>query len=131
MPPSTNGDVADKLSFIPYRIFFGATNQGTVMVRRSILEQRAFRVEHHGHDDVLPNGTALISFAGIPNRTYLVEATTNLTPTIIWTTLRAPNTAGTNGLSPMSTGEEGLDELFDAGIIGRRPRENGLKSAQK
>jgi hypothetical protein len=45
----------------------------------------------------LGNGTSLISFAGIPGYSYLIEATTNLTPTIVWTIL-STNTAGTNGL---------------------------------
>jgi hypothetical protein len=92
-PPGTNGDVTD--SFL-YSVSdnFGATNQGTVVV--TLFSNNGPSVNITGMT-TLGNGTALISFAGIPNRTYLIQATTNLTPTIIWSTI-STNTAGTNGL---------------------------------
>ena len=93
LPPSTNGDVADTFLY-SVSDTFGATNQGTVMV--SVFTNNGPSVNITGMT-TMPNGTALISFAGIPNRTYLIEATTNVSPTIIWTTL-STNTAGTNGL---------------------------------
>jgi hypothetical protein len=42
------------------------------------------------------NGDVRLTFAGIPNRTYRVQATTNLSFTN-WTTI-STNVAGTNGL---------------------------------
>ncbi|EEF59129.1 beta strand repeat-containing protein [Pedosphaera parvula] len=43
------------------------------------------------------DGNMQINFAGIPGRNYLIQAATNLTPSINWTTI-GTNTAGTNGL---------------------------------
>jgi hypothetical protein len=43
------------------------------------------------------NGMAQISFAGAPNSSYLIQATTNLAPPVSWTSI-STNTSGTNGL---------------------------------
>jgi len=43
------------------------------------------------------NGTATLSFVGVPGYTYQLDATTDLTPPVIWTTI-STNTADINGL---------------------------------
>jgi len=43
------------------------------------------------------NGTVALSFAGVANYTYQVEATTNLTPPVVWVPV-STNTADINGL---------------------------------
>jgi len=43
------------------------------------------------------NGTVTLSFAGVPNYTYQVESTTNLTPPTVWLPV-STNTADINGL---------------------------------
>ena len=93
-PPGTNGDVTDAFLY-SVSDTFGATNQGTVVV--SVFSNNGPSVNITGMT-TLPNGTALINLAGIPNRTYLIQATTNLTPTIVWTTL-STNRTRTNGVN--------------------------------
>jgi Bacterial Ig-like domain (group 3)/MBG domain (YGX type) len=43
------------------------------------------------------DGTMHLDFSGTPGYVYMIEATTNLTPTIVWTVL-GTNAADTNGL---------------------------------
>ncbi len=93
LPPATNADVTDAFSYT-VTDNFGATNQGTVVITVFFPNGPSVNITSIV---TLGNGTSLISFAGIPNRTYLIQATTNVTPTILWTTL-STNTAGTNGL---------------------------------
>jgi autotransporter-associated beta strand protein len=45
----------------------------------------------------LTDGNKQMNFAGTPNRPYLIQATTNLAPPIVWATI-STNTAATNGL---------------------------------
>ncbi|HEX3102648.1 MAG TPA: hypothetical protein VHQ01_12680, partial [Pyrinomonadaceae bacterium] len=45
---------------------------------------------------MLQSGAAQIKFAGIPGKSYLIQATTNIASPV-WITI-ATNTAGTNGL---------------------------------
>lgn len=93
VPPATNGDVTDSFTYTVADTF-GATNTGVVIITIATNNNQSVNITGV---TTLPNGTALISFAGIPNYTYLIQATTNLTPTIVWTTI-ATNMAGTNGL---------------------------------
>jgi len=93
MPPATNGNVTDAFLYT-VSDNYGATNQGTVVVTVIVNNNQSVNITG---TTTLGNGTVLISFAGIPNYSYLIEATTNLTPTIVWTIL-STNTAGTNGL---------------------------------
>ena len=41
-------------------------------------------------------GSVTLSFVGVPNCTYMVEATADLTPPMVWTTI-STNIAGLNG----------------------------------
>jgi hypothetical protein len=93
-PPATNGNVTDSFTYVAEDTF-GATNAGTVVITIS-PDNNSPSVNITGMT-VLGDGTAQIDFAGIPNRTYLIQAATNLTPVISWTTI-GTNTAGTNGL---------------------------------
>jgi hypothetical protein len=43
------------------------------------------------------NGSVTLSFVGVPDYTYLVEATLDLTPPVVWTPV-STNTADINGL---------------------------------
>jgi hypothetical protein len=91
-PPATNGNVTDAFLYT-VSDNYGATNQGTVIVT---VITNGPPVTITGIT-ALGNKTALISFAGTAGNNYLIEATTNLTPAIVWTIL-STNTAGTNGL---------------------------------
>lgn len=92
-PPSTNANVTDRFNYTVSDPF-GATNNGTVII--TILPD-ATGQSLNITGILVTNGTALISFAGVPSRTYLVQATTNLPPTATWVTI-GTNTAATNGL---------------------------------
>jgi autotransporter-associated beta strand protein len=93
-PPGVNPNVTDTFTYT-VADSYGATNQGIVTITIA-PDTNAQSVNITGIT-TLGNGTSEISFAGIPGRTYLIQATTNLTPTITWTTI-GTNTAGTNGL---------------------------------
>jgi hypothetical protein len=43
------------------------------------------------------NGTVTLNFVGVANYTYQVDATTNLAPPVVWTTV-STNVADINGL---------------------------------
>ena len=43
------------------------------------------------------DGSVTLNFVGVANYTYQVDATTNLSPPVVWTTI-STNTADTNGL---------------------------------
>ena len=92
-PPATNGNVTDSFSYT-VSDSFGATNTGTVTV--TILGSSTGQSSNIT-GITMTNGMTLISFAGIPARTYYVQATTNLPPTASWVTI-GTNVAGTNGL---------------------------------
>jgi hypothetical protein len=71
----------------------GGTNTGTVTVTIAAADNLQ---PHNFQISTLPDGTVKLDFAGIPNFTYLIQATLDLgMPS--WTTI-ATNTAGTNGL---------------------------------
>ncbi len=93
-PPGVNPNMTDTFTYTVTDAY-GATNQGTVTVTIA-PDSNAQSVNITGIV-TLGNGTTQIDFAGIPGRTYLIQAATNLTPTISWTTI-GTNTAGTNGL---------------------------------
>lgn len=93
-PPATNGNVTDTFNYI-VQDTFGATASNTVTITVQ-SEANGPSVNITGLA-TLSNGTMQIGFAGIPNYTYLVEGTTNLTTPITWTVL-GTNVAGTNGL---------------------------------
>src|ERR1700722_14771405 len=93
-PPAVNPNVTDTFTYTVADVY-GATNQGTVTV--TIAPPTNGQSVNITGLATLADGTTEISFAGIPGRTYLIQAATNLTPTITWTTI-GTNTAGTNGL---------------------------------
>jgi hypothetical protein len=81
VPPAINGNVTDTFLYT-VSDSYGFTNQGAVVV--TVITNNVQSVNITGMT-TLGDGTALISFAGIPGYSYLIEATTNLTPTIVWT----------------------------------------------
>jgi autotransporter-associated beta strand protein len=93
-PPAVNPNVTDAFTYTVADVY-GATNQGTVTV--TIAPDTNMQSVNITGITTLGDGTTEISFAGIPGRNYLIQAATNLTPTITWTTI-GTNTAGTNGL---------------------------------
>lgn len=93
-PPGSNGNVTDTFSYTVADIY-GITGAGTVMVTiQSPYNGPSVNITGITTNG---NGTVTIDFAGIPNLIYLIQAATNLTSPITWTTL-STNTAGTNGL---------------------------------
>ena len=93
-PSGVNPNVTDAFTYTVADVY-GATNQGTVTV--TIAPDTNMQSVNITGIVTLGDGTTQISFAGIPGRNYLIQATTNLTPTITWTTI-GTNSAGTNGL---------------------------------
>ena len=93
-PPGVNPNVTDTFTYT-VADSYGAMNQGIVTV--TIAPPTNGQSVNITGIATLGDGTSEISFAGIPGRTYLIQAATNLTPTITWTTI-GTNTAGTNGL---------------------------------
>ena len=92
-PPASNGNVTDRF---PYRVKDGFQGLGAGAVQVMIV----------GSPDTAPNATAIttlpdgnkkVSFAGIPNYSYLVQAATNLAPPTNWVTL-VTTQAGSDGL---------------------------------
>ena len=67
----------------------GGTASGVVTV---LMAQQAV-----SGGSVNSDGSVTLSFSGIPGNVYWVEATTDLTPPVVWMTI-GTNTAGTNGL---------------------------------
>ncbi len=94
VPPSASGNVTDSFNYTVMDTF-GAVSSGMVVVTIA-PDSNEPSVNLTGLT-TLPNGSAQIGFAGIPGRSYLIQATTNLVPPITWTTL-STNVAGTNGL---------------------------------
>jgi hypothetical protein len=72
---------------------FGGTNTGTVNVTVNPASGGPERVVSN---EVLPDGNQHLVFAGIPGFSYVVQATTNLSPAV-WVNL-STNTAGASGL---------------------------------
>jgi hypothetical protein len=93
-PPAINGNVTDSFSYTVADTY-GVTGTGTVMV----TIQPAYNGPSVNITGISTNGngTVTIGFAGIPGLNYLIQAATNLSPPITWTTL-STNMAGTNGL---------------------------------
>ncbi len=93
-PPTNNGNVTDSFSYTAADTY-SVTAAGTVMV--------TIQASYNGPSVNITgistngNGTVTIGFAGIPEFCYLIQAATNLSPPITWTTL-STNMAGTNGL---------------------------------
>lgn len=92
-PPATNGNVTDSFGYT-VSDSFGATNTGAVIIT---LLSSSTNQSQNIIGIKMTNGTTSISFAGIPGRTYYVQASTNLPPTAAWITI-GTNTAATNGL---------------------------------
>jgi autotransporter-associated beta strand protein len=100
--PGTNGNVTDLVSYTirDQRATYRPgdtirTTSGNILITIA-PDTNAQSVNITGIQ-TLPDGNTRISFAGIPNRTYLVQGATNLTFPIPWQTL-STNVAGTNGL---------------------------------
>lgn len=93
-PPSSNPNVADSFTYTVADTF-GASSTGPVLI--TIAPDPNTQSLNIISITTLPDGNKRIGFAGIPNRSYVVQFTTNLLPPVGWTTL-ATNVAGTNGL---------------------------------
>ncbi len=93
-PPATNGNVPDAFSYTvadPY----GATSSNLVIVTiQSVSNGPPVNITGIS---VLGNGTVQLNFTGMPGGVYLIEAATNLSQPIVWTTV-GTNTADTNGV---------------------------------
>jgi hypothetical protein len=94
-PPAINGNVTDTFSYTVADTY-GVATTGTVMVTIQPASNgpsvNITGISTNG------NGTVTIGFAGIPGFSYLIQATTSLSPPpITWTTL-STNTAGADGL---------------------------------
>jgi hypothetical protein len=94
-PPSanSNSNVTDQFT---YRVKdgFQGLGAGEVSITISNSDGQSFNVLSI---TTLADGNKQIDFAGIPDRTYWVQAATNLTHPIFWETL-STNTAGSDGL---------------------------------
>ena len=91
-PRGTNGNVTDAFTYT-VTDSFGGTNSALVTITL-LNTNSAPSVNITGL--LMNNRLPTISFAGIPGRSYLIQAATNLGQPD-WTTI-ATNTAGTNGL---------------------------------
>ncbi len=94
-PPATNGNVPDAFSYTvadPY----GATSSNLVIVNIQSVSNGPPPVNITGIT-LLGDGTVQLNFMGTPGGVYLIEAATNLSQPIVWTTV-GTNTADTNGV---------------------------------
>jgi hypothetical protein len=93
-PPTASPNVADSFTYTVSDTF-GASSTGPVLI--TIAPDPNTQSLNIISITTLPDGNKRIGFAGIANRAYVVQFTTNLLPPVGWTTL-ATNMAGTNGL---------------------------------
>ena len=93
-PPANNGNVPDSFSYTVADIY-GASSTNLVMV--TIQSGSNGPPVNITGIAVLDDGTVQLGFTGTPGGVYLIEAATNLSAPIVWTTL-GTNTADTNGV---------------------------------
>ena len=89
---ATNGNLPDAFTYT-VADNFGATSTGTVDVT-ILANSQPINITGITR---LPNGTVQLNFSGIPDYSYLIEATADLTPPAVWTTL-STNMSDTNGM---------------------------------
>ncbi|PWU19130.1 MAG: hypothetical protein C5B50_07310 [Verrucomicrobia bacterium] len=103
--PGTNGDVPDAISYTVKDIRTNApavyrpgdslrTALGTILVN---IAQNNNPTQNIVSISTLPDGNTRIVFSGIPNFTYLVQATTSLVQPITWSTLSTNTASPSNG----------------------------------
>ena len=93
-PPAASPNVADSFTYT-VADSFGGSGAGLVLI--TIGPDPNTQSLNIISITTLPDGNKRIGFAGIANRAYVVQYTTNLLPAVVWTTL-ATNMAGANGL---------------------------------